>query len=55
MSKNNPCYKCEDRQPLCHSTCSDYLAFKEKLNKVAEAKRKYNEELSYYIKSKKKR
>ena len=55
MSKNNPCYKCEDRHISCHSTCSDYLAFRENLNKEAEAKRKYNEDLAYFMNNKKKR
>lgn len=52
---NNPCYKCEDRQALCHSNCEKYLAFREQLNKKAEAKRKYNDEMAYFMSNKKKR
>jgi hypothetical protein len=26
---NNGCYKCQDRKPLCHSSCEKYKAWKE--------------------------
>ena len=27
------CYECKKRKPNCHSTCEEYRAWKEKLNK----------------------
>lgn len=31
MPSKQPCYKCENRTPECHSTCKKYLAYNEKM------------------------
>lgn len=30
MDKDVPCYGCERREPLCHSSCEAYKAYKQK-------------------------
>lgn len=30
IDKDIPCYGCERRSPLCHSSCEEYKAFKQK-------------------------
>ena len=27
IDKNVPCYMCERRKPLCHSSCEEYMAY----------------------------
>jgi len=41
---NAPCLNCKDRHILCHSSCTKYLSFKEKRNKISE---KRAEEFDY--------
>ena len=30
LRPQSPCYKCENREPGCHSKCKEYLDFAEK-------------------------
>lgn len=41
----NPCYKCEDREIGCHSTCEKYNEWKKEHEILYEAERR--ERLSY--------
>jgi hypothetical protein len=62
LSKANPCHGCDKRHATCHSTCPDYLDWREE--KQAEAKkiqkakdihlRLTNAEIDRYRKHKKK-
>lgn len=36
-----PCKGCQDKHPCCHATCDSYNTWKDELEKVKEAKRKY--------------
>lgn len=29
----SPCYKCEDRHPLCHCACDKYLKYRSQVDK----------------------
>ena len=37
-----PCYKCEDRNMTCHSTCNKYKAFRKGIDDFKEEKREYD-------------
>lgn len=43
MRPQAPCKDCFDRKFLCHCSCKKYKAFKEEIEKQAEAKRIENE------------
>lgn len=38
MLINSPCYECDKRQALCHSSCLLYKEYKEKLQERKEQK-----------------
>lgn len=42
-SVKNPCYKCEKRQPGCHSVCENYADWKKKYTAEAEMAKKMRE------------
>lgn len=44
MSKEGPCYNCDKRHSLCHSSCEDYLRFRKMLD---ERKNKEKEQCYY--------
>ena len=47
-SKDSPCYMCERRKPLCHSTCEDYITYtQEKANGAELIRAKKAEEAIY--------
>jgi hypothetical protein len=54
--KETPCYKCEERQENCHSSCKRYLEFKDKSGKSYYArllqKNPYSVEAQMFFKSK---
>lgn len=45
MENRNPCYKCEERQIKCHSTCEKYKewrkAYDEQKAKIDKAREQY--------------
>lgn len=43
MRMKNPCHHCQKRQMACHSTCPDYLAWRNEREKANEARRANNE------------
>ena len=44
-NKKAPCYGCERRKPLCHSTCEDYITYtQEKANGAEQIRAKKAEE-----------
>lgn len=55
MIKYSPCYKCEERHELCHSTCERYHQYQEVLKAQNEQTRQYAELDSYLVTSIKKR
>ena len=40
---NNPCYKCKERNPGCHSKCQDYIEWKKDQEKIKKARKNYLE------------
>lgn len=50
--KTVPCYGCERRKPLCHSSCEDYKEYKRKLAKRAQAirRQKVAEDIEFQLK-----
>ena len=44
-----PCYKCEDRQHLCHSECERYAEFKAALDTARIARNRYEHPRTYLI------
>ena len=38
----NCCYKCEEREPNCHSVCEKYAEYQKKLEKIKKKKMKEN-------------
>lgn len=40
MSNKSPCYKCEERNADCHSTCEKYLEYHAKNKERLELKKK---------------
>ena len=42
-----PCKNCEMRAINCHSTCSDYVDYKNKLDAINEVKRREWEVMDY--------
>lgn len=47
MSNNSPCFNCTTRLPDCHSTCNNYISWKEQKEKENDQirKQRYNEYL----------
>lgn len=39
-NSKNCCYKCEERQPNCHSNCEKYAAFLARLEKIKKKRNK---------------
>ena len=39
----SPCKDCKDRHNGCHDKCTDYAKWREKLEKVNDERRKYNQ------------
>ena len=47
MINNSPCFNCAVRSPGCHSTCNNYISWKEQKEKENDQirKQRYNEYL----------
>lgn len=47
MINNSPCFNCAARLPGCHSTCNNYISWKEQKEKENDQirKQRYNEYL----------
>ena len=47
MINNSPCFNCAARSPGCHSTCNNYISWKEQKEEENEQirKQRYNEYL----------
>lgn len=41
MIKYSPCYKCEKRHDLCHSTCEKYAKYQKALEAENEARKEH--------------
>ena len=53
MSEKGPCYNCDKRHSLCHSSCEDYLRFRKWLDERNEQRRRNKEkEQCYYSRRK---
>lgn len=46
----NPCWNCQERKPLCHSSCPRYSAYYEENRRADKARHLKNE--AYYQNSK---
>lgn len=47
----SPCKDCERRNYLCHSKCTDYLDYKNKLHIINQIKSNENDYIMYKIRS----
>lgn len=44
MMPESPCYQCEKRSELCHSSCPEYKSYRAELDAYKEIVRKEKEE-----------
>lgn len=52
---NNPCYRCEKRQPGCHAKCAKYLAFHEERKEICKKREADRQIRSFIIEGKAKK
>ena len=45
MTNNSPCFDCAARSPDCHSTCNNYISWKEQKENEQIRKQRYNDYL----------
>lgn len=46
-TKNNPCYRCKDRELYCHDNCYRYATYKQKMERASKAAREHKEINNY--------
>lgn len=44
LQRENPCYKCQDRSPICHSICEKYRVWSEKIAQHRELRHQQKED-----------
>lgn len=49
MIENAPCYKCENRKALCHSTCKEYIEWKAQQSVIKEKEKNERRRYTNYV------